>query len=73
MIEIEKGIPIPEHRGPGRERKYPWLEMDVGDSFVSDEGRGSARRSASLAGKRYGKRFVTRKLSDVRYRVWRVE
>ena len=35
MIEIEKGIPVPDARKKGHhEPKFPWKEMQVGDSFV---------------------------------------
>ena len=30
---IEKGIPIPGRRGMERDWEYPFLEMEVGDSF----------------------------------------
>ena len=35
-MEIEKNIPIPATDGRGG-RKYPWAEMDIGDSFFVDE------------------------------------
>lgn len=38
-VEIEKNVPIPESvgvgAGVGRGPKYPWEDMEVGDSFVT--------------------------------------
>jgi len=36
MIKIEKNVPIPKKKGSGRKAKYPFGEMDVGDSFFVD-------------------------------------
>ena len=35
MFEIEKHIPIPEHTGSGARPKYPFADMEVGDSFFA--------------------------------------
>ena len=35
-IEIEKGIPMPD-KVRTRNGKYPWVNMDVGDSFFLAE------------------------------------
>lgn len=50
-------------RGRGRSRKYPWLEMDVGDSFLV-EGKKSQGMSGSqhYAAKRYGRKFTAKKI-----------
>lgn len=72
---IERGIPVPQPRG-GR-AKYPWRDMQVGDSFYieasSDKRR--AQRAVSncavSAGRRIGAKFSTR-FVDGGIRVWRV-
>lgn len=67
-VEVESGVPLPVER-----RRYPYAQMQVGDSFVV--------RSVSLqvvcnanyrTGKKLGRKFVARKVEDG-VRVWRVE
>lgn len=85
MFKIEKNIPIPED--VTRRGKFPFLEMEVGDSFVVPESEAGWRQFhqpragwtsivhtlASRYGKRLGRRFTCRKLPDRSVRVWRVE
>ena len=33
VIQIDKNIPVPAETGVWGNTKYPWLEMDIGDSF----------------------------------------
>ncbi len=33
MLEIKTGVPIPKGRKFGRDRKYPFADMNVGDCF----------------------------------------
>lgn len=70
---VEKGVAAPKITRGRRAGKYPWLEMDVGDSFLV-KGRTSSAMSAAAtyAGKRYGMRL---KCSTVPggVRVWRIE
>ena len=79
---IEKGIALPAAKGGplGKgKNKYPWKEMEVGDSFYTPapEGRTLAKYRptisgcASLAAKRLGMKFATRRDGDG-LRVWRV-
>ncbi len=76
MYEIENGIEAPEkHRG--REPKYPWRELEIGDSFfvAAPNGR-SISSSAWHAQRRYGFTLVvrTREENGVKgVRVWRIE
>ena len=67
-IVIEKGVPLPPRRGPVS--KYPFAEMEVGDSFVTDimSIRGTAKQAAA----RYGKKFTVRRVAEG-FRVWRIE
>lgn len=79
-FQIEKNVPMPERGGAHRGRpskyhptKYPWAEMEVGDSFFSpSDGAAPAtmRDSASRAGKRLGRRFAVH-LAEGGVRVWR--
>ena len=72
MIKIDKHVPIPKDNR-GRQSKYPWDQMDVGDSFlVGPDGPRGMRGIASGAGTKRGKKFATRALEDGSVRVWRV-
>lgn len=68
-VQIDKGIKIPQRSG-GPGRKYPWADMEVGDSFFSTAK--SIREQSAHAGKVYGRKFATRKEGNG-IRVWRVE
>lgn len=70
-ITIEKGIPIPND-GRGRIPKYPWNEMEVGDSFFA-AGMTTKELGSSLVGarKRTGKNFTSRTVEGG-VRVWRI-
>lgn len=63
---IEKDVPIPEPT------KYPFAEMEVGDSFFDDQS--SEGRIRGEAGRQSigGKKFKVKKTPDG-YRVWRTE
>ncbi len=66
-MEIEKNIPAPKRR------KYPFAEMDVGDSILvlGEEGR-KAANAARVYGHLNGIKFATRQ-RDGGVRIWRVE
>jgi len=72
MIQIDKGIPIPPKKGANA--KYPWKEMEVGDSIlivgVSSPGVGGVIQSAKKICP--GFRFCQRREGD-NVRVWRTE
>ena len=74
MFEIEKGIAVPAARF-----KYPWAEMEIGDSFFVEPGERSLTKMhghLSSLGNHYGKprgmKFTTRQV-DGGVRVWRVK
>jgi hypothetical protein len=76
--KIDKGIPLPDR---GTVSKYPFAEMEVGDSFVvSDNEQTSIISAANSFGKKFDPRrkFVSRKITDTsgKYnhtiRIWRV-
>lgn len=84
-FQVEKDVPIPEGR-QGRESKYPFREMEVGDSFLVapevDEllgeqedfakVRGRVSNVAYKYGKEHDKKFTVRQVEEG-IRVWRVE
>lgn len=80
-FQIEKDVPVPKRKFRG---KYPFGEMEVGDSFLvpaDDEGATyiPKYRRPRVAGAirtysaRHGKRFTYRRLEDNSVRVWRIE
>ncbi len=74
MFKIEKGIPIPERAG--KNNKYPWRAMEVGDSFeIPSEKVASCRFAASYFSKRNGGayKFTIRQQDNGTHRCWRIE
>lgn len=67
-IKIEKGIPIPEVGGPCI--KYPFRQMEIGDSFVVPKG---VRTSLSGNAIRQGIQIKTKSISSTHVRVWRIK
>ena len=74
-VPIDKGIPIPPNNFAERQRsapRFPWDEMEVGDSFFSRYH--GAYTNTSKAARRYpGKKFTGRSLEDGGWRIWRTE
>ena len=69
IIKIEKDIQVP-HR---RKNKYPWLEMEAGDSFFVEADHAEGARAATYyASKKYQRTFTCRKV-DGGIRIWRTE
>lgn len=66
-ISIEKGIPLP--------KRYPFDQMEVGDSFAVPPG--VSRTTVAIAAMRYGRdhdmKFTIRMMPDRSYRCWRVK
>jgi hypothetical protein len=81
MIQIEKGVPMP--KASDSARKYPWREMEVGDSFVVPfdptakpyklKNPAAGFSGAISALKSHGLAFAMRKQRDGSLRVWRVK
>jgi hypothetical protein len=67
-MKIETDVPVPMST---RSRKYPFLDMQVGESIWFDEQvNGRAYRSALSTGTRHNLKFVARK-EDSGIRIWR--
>lgn len=77
--QIDKAVPIPStgFRTAPRRSKYPFHEMEVGDSFEHFVEEGAGRKAAlqlsSVYSKIKGKKFSTRTTSPTSARCWRVE
>lgn len=81
-IRVEKGVPIPPiRRGPvaeaGSRRRYPWDEMEIGDSFAVRPKKGQTHRelAGALAAlfsqrRRQYKELYTMRREGVGFRVW---
>lgn len=71
-FKIEKGVPIPTHNG-GASPKYPFREMEVGDSILllsKDKAKytGLANGWARSTGWKFSSRFV-----EGGRRIWRIK
>ena len=73
-VKIDKDIPMPQpHPYSGGRVKYPWILLEVGDSFlITVNSRQSAHSMARRASAALGKKFKARDTEDG-WRVWRVE
>jgi len=73
MFEIEKGMEIPSRKGGGgRPSKYPWLDMEIGDSFFVPAETMPPCGKIIPPGRVQPRRFSQRKVTGG-IRVWRVE
>tara|TARA_Y100000310_G_scaffold159156_1_gene158696 strand:- start:509 stop:736 length:228 start_codon:yes stop_codon:yes gene_type:complete len=68
---IDKDIQIPMGAGSQGSRKYPWAEMEIGDSIFVTGVKG-VKATALSYGNRHGIRFSTRREKNG-VRVWRIE
>lgn len=74
MFKIEKGVPLPADDRPGRRAKYPFEDMDIGDSFFVP-GHMKMASTISAAGRKLGMKFrykVQTESGTEGTRVWRV-
>lgn len=72
MYPIEKNVPIPQKNRHGRPSKYPWRDMEVGDSFVMQLKVNSAVNMCRHARATTGYKFSCRTQPDGTVRVWRI-
>jgi hypothetical protein len=65
-LEVDKSVPLPEGK-----KRYPYKEMDIGDSFFVGAGKLQVVCNANYrASKRLGMQFIARKEVEG-VRVWR--
>jgi hypothetical protein len=73
MIEVEKGVAIPNVQRRGTTPKYPWRTLEVGDSFFAPGTKASSMyRGAAAQRLATGFTFMCR-VVDGGVRVWRVK
>ena len=75
-VQIDKDIPLPTFGvglgNKGRPEKWPWAQMEVGDSFLeSNSTQQKMSTNCWNAGRRLKAKFRTSKV-DGGVRVWRV-
>lgn len=72
-MDIDKNVPIPL---PGGRRKYPWAEMEVGDSVLLEGFHSTAEcypyRAALNYAAYWGLKFTARAVEGG-VRIWRIE
>lgn len=69
MYKIEKDIKIEQRPiSNGRECKYPFADMEVGDSFLADM---KARTASRMYGVYHNKKFASRREGD-KIRIFRI-
>ena len=71
MIKIEDGIALTK-RSTKRASKYPFAQMEVGQSFYVEQSNSPSSAVTSFCRKNAGYKFVTRREKDG-FRVWRIE
>lgn len=83
---IDKGVPIPKKKNPGRNRDFDdigWEQLEVGDSFLIDSmTSGGLRKRAEACGIKIEIRATAYKSGQyatpgnkipIQFRVWRVK
>ena len=70
-MKIAKNIPIPKLEGKGRNLKYPWPDMEVGDSILIDYKGATGAAVAWAKRQGNGHKFAYRPAGE-KFRVWRV-
>ena len=72
-VQIDKDVPLSnDPRLGGSRKKWPWGEMEVGDSFLMKGASiGSASRGAFDAKHRYKRQFACRTVEGG-IRIWRI-
>lgn len=66
-MKIDKNVPIPANRN-----KYPFRDMDVGDSFLIEGDLAKTRGAATNWGKANNKKFSIQNTEEG-YRCWRIK
>lgn len=66
--KVDKDVPVP---GTTRQRKYPFVDMEPGQSaFFKEKVGGRAYKAANAVGYRYERVYIARRENDG-IRIWR--
>lgn len=72
QYKIEKNIPVSPLKRAGRALKYPFIKMEIGDSFrFETKDLSKVSSSAANTTHRYNYKFIICK-QNVGHRVWRI-
>lgn len=71
QIKIDKGVPIPAARWSTGKRKYPFPDMEIGDSFFTESSQDTVGSSVTIYSRFNNKKFTTRS-ENGGTRVWRI-
>ena len=71
IVKIDKNIPFPTRRY-GVRSKYPWMELNTGDSFVFEGSVATAHAATTYYNSKTGKEFRARAYNG-HVRVWRTK
>lgn len=71
QIKIDKGVPVPASRWSGSKRKYPFPDMEVGDSFFTESKQETVGSSVASYARFNNKKFTARS-ENGGTRVWRI-
>lgn len=72
MISIEQNVPLPVNLRNLNNLKYPWADMQIGDSFFVPGITSAPIQSAkTYAQRKFGRVFTARSVKDG-VRVWRI-
>jgi hypothetical protein len=74
MYKIEKDVPIPDDPFLDLKRKYPFAELEIGDSFVvaARDMRRTTRAADQYRRRHQGWNYRVKRLDDGTVRLWRV-
>jgi len=71
MFQVDKDVPIPDKLDSIR--KYPFSQMEIGDSFSFDKRKErTVSTAAYFYGRRTSKKFTVRKVETNLWRCWRI-
>lgn len=66
-IAVDRAVPLPRQK----HHRYPWYEMEVGDSFLATHAVKPADIGVAQVQRNSGMRFTTRR-TNKGLRVWRI-
>lgn len=72
QFQIEKNVPIPQANAFGRNAKYPFRQMEVGDSFFASDTTVQKMSNNACGYKARGHGTFTCRAVDGGVRVWRI-
>lgn len=72
-FKIEREVELPEHSARKGNSKYPFIQMEVGDSVMFSLNQiASVRIAIQRVQKQSQKKFTTRKINEAFFRAWRI-